>query len=455
MRSPHNRSDRPAPAARWYPWYVVVILMLAFVSSFLDRQILGLLVGPIRRDLGITDTGMSLLMGLSFALFYTVLGLPLGWLADRTNRRNLIALAIAAWSAMTAACGFARSYVQFFLARIGVGVGEAGLSPPAYSLLADYFPADRLGLAVSVYSMGIYVGAGLANVLGGLLIGLVDVGGTWMIPVLGAFRPWQVVFLVLALPGLLLSLAMLTVREPIRRGDEWAASYRPVPIRAVTAYLRANRGALAFHHGGLALVALANYGVAAWAPTLFVRTYGWDVAHAGIALGTVTAIVGPIGVVLGGAIADRLLRAGRSDAKLRVCGYAAVGLCLSDLLFPLMSSAAGALVVFVPLSLFAAMPFGVGPAAVQELVPAEMRAQGSAVYLFIVSAVGVGLGPTAVALGTDYIFGADTALRYALALTAGGSALGGVVLLHAGRVPYRTTLTYRARWSRDVGSMEA
>ena len=200
-----------------YPWMVVAILMIAYVFSFVDRQILNLLVGPIRRDLGISDTQMSLLMGFSFAIFYTILGIPLGRLADRVSRRGLITTGVLVWSAMTALCGFAYSYWQLFLCRIGVGVGEATLSPAAYSMIADYFPPERRATAISVYSMGIFLGSGLAFLLGGLVIKFAVAQGTMALPLIGEVRPWQLVFFVLGGSGIVFSLAFLLVREPPRQ----------------------------------------------------------------------------------------------------------------------------------------------------------------------------------------------------------------------------------------------
>ncbi|NJL12269.1 MAG: MFS transporter [Microscillaceae bacterium] len=161
----------PSRIQTWYAWYVVVVLMIAYISSFIDRQILSLLVEDIQRDMKINDFQISLLMGISFALFYTLLGLPIGRLADRYSRRNIIMAGVFVWSLMTAACGLVRTYFQFFLARVGVGVGEAALSPAAYPLIADYFPPQRLATALSVYSMGIYIGSGLAFLVGGRVAG--------------------------------------------------------------------------------------------------------------------------------------------------------------------------------------------------------------------------------------------------------------------------------------------
>ncbi|HEX2713091.1 MAG TPA: MFS transporter, partial [Candidatus Acidoferrales bacterium] len=191
-------ADAPPRAKESYPpvgyaWYVVGALTIAYVFAFIDRQILNLLVRPIRRDLGITDTQMSLLMGFSFALFYSVFGFPLGRLADSKSRRGIIAAGMVLWSILTTACGLARYFWHLLLLRMGVGVGEAALSPSAYSLISDYFPRDRRATAISVYSMAVYLGSGLASLLGGLIVGFASTKGSWTLPAVGAVRPWQLI----------------------------------------------------------------------------------------------------------------------------------------------------------------------------------------------------------------------------------------------------------------------
>ncbi len=224
MNQLHPRADEiaaTAPAAyppRRYAWFVVGVLTLAYIFSFIDRQILSLMVGPIQHDLEIGEKQMSLLMGASFAVFYTFFGIPLGRLADTRSRRGLIAVGIALWSFMTAGCGLARTFWQLALMRMGVGVGEASLSPSAYSLISDYFPPERRSTAMSVYSMGIYLGSGLAFILGGFITLLVSGRDTTPLPWIGELRSWQIVFLAVGLPGLLVALLLLTVREPVRRG---------------------------------------------------------------------------------------------------------------------------------------------------------------------------------------------------------------------------------------------
>lgn len=206
-------------AGRFYPWYATGVLMTAYVLSYLDRQILYLMVDPIRKDLHITDFQYSLLTGAAFGIFYTLMGLPIGWLADKTNRIRLITIGITAWSIMTGLCGFAQSYGTLFLARVGVGVGEASLSPSAYSLLSDWFDKVRLPRAMSIYAFGLFIGAGAALILGGEIIGAVQRMPGLTLPLVGTLKSWHLVFLIIGLPGLLVALWVSTLKEPKRTGQ--------------------------------------------------------------------------------------------------------------------------------------------------------------------------------------------------------------------------------------------
>lgn len=428
-------------------WYMVAVLMLIYVMSFVDRQILSLLVGPIRRDLGISDTQMSLLMGFSFAVFYTFFGIPLGRLADQRSRRGLIAAGLIVWSAMTAACGIAQRFWHFLLLRMGVGVGEAALSPAAYSLITDSFPKKRLATAISVYSMGIYIGSGMAYILGGVVVGWASTQGDLQLPVVGSTRPWQVVFFMVGLPGVLLSLMLLTFKEPVRRGvKKGTTAAAGVPIREVTGYLRANWKTFFCHNVGFALLSFSSYGSGAWIPTFLQRSYGMSQRDAGVYYGTIVVIAGTLGIVFGGRLADWLAAKGYEDAKIRAGLIAAVVWAPSGILFPLMADSSWSLALMVPTVFTASMPFGCAPAAIQELMPNAMRGQASALYLFVVNLIGLGLGPTAVALTTDYVFGEDAAVRYSLIVVATAAHIGSAFLLWRGMKPFRESLRYRDRW---------
>ncbi|SDV02817.1 spinster family MFS transporter [Pseudomonas sihuiensis] len=440
----HNNNNGYPSSAR--AWTTVAILMVAYVLSFVDRQILNLLVEPIRRDLAINDTQMSLLMGLSFALFYTVCGIPLGRVADTRSRRGLIAVGILFWSAATAACGMAKLYWQFLLCRIGVGVGEAALSPAAYSLIADSFPAERRATAISVYSMGVYLGSGLAFLVGGLVIQFASAQGDVTLPVLGEVRPWQLIFLILGGAGVLFTLLMFAVKEPARRG---AGAGVAVPLSEVGRYIRANRRTVLLHNFGFAGLAFAGYGSAAWIPTFFIRTHGWDAGQVGIVYGSIVAVFGCLGIVFGGRLADWMAKRGRSDANMRVGLYAALGALPMVVLYPLMDSAFWASVLMAPTVFCLSMPFGVAPAAIQEIMPNSMRGQASAIYLFVITLIGLGVGPTAVALVTDFVFADDAALRYSLLIITTLAVSTSIILLAKSLKPYRESVTRLEQWAAN------
>ncbi|MCI0489999.1 MAG: MFS transporter, partial [Blastocatellia bacterium] len=210
-----DESKASEPSLR-YAWYVVIILMVCYTLSFIDRQILSLLVKPIQRDLGINDTEMGLLQGAAFGIFYTLLGLPMGWLADRISRRNLIAVGVFFWSLTTALCAVAKSFGSLFFARMGVGVGEATLAPSAFSMISDYFPKERLGTALSVYAMGIFIGSGLANIVGGTVVGSVVDMPAVDLPVIGTIASWRLTFLIVGLPGILVGLLLYSARHGLK-----------------------------------------------------------------------------------------------------------------------------------------------------------------------------------------------------------------------------------------------
>ncbi|HUS23343.1 MAG TPA: MFS transporter [Candidatus Binatia bacterium] len=423
----------PAPRASMaYAWTVVGILMMAYVFSFIDRQILSLMVAPIRRDLGIDDTQMSLLGGLSFALLYAVMGFPLGRIADRGSRRGLIAAGVVAWSVMTALCGIAHRYWQMFLFRIGVGIGEAALSPAAYSLIADYFPPERRATAISVYSMGIYIGSGLAFLLGGLVVHFISANGAVALPLLGETAPWRVVFFLIGGAGIVFALAFTLVREPPRQGAAGAASFGEV-----LGYLWQRRRAVLCHNFGFALISMCSYGSAFWVPAFMMRTYGWNIGQVAVSYGPIVMLFGSAGIVFGGRLADHWLAQGHTDAGLRV-GRLAAALALSiGGLYLLAPSGQLAVLGMIPGVFCLGMPFGAAPASLQELVPNRMRGQATAVYLFIVNLVGLGIGPTAVALLTDRVFHDDNLVGASLICVGVAANIGAIVVLSSGLRAFR------------------
>ncbi len=459
----HDDEDAAAIAAgeppypsRLYAWYVVGVLVLAYTFSFIDRQILSLLVPPIRRDLDISDTQMSLLVGFAFAIFYTIMGLPIGRMVDVTHRVRIIAIGIAVWSAMTALCGVAKTYWQLFAFRMGVGVGEAALSPAAYSILSDYFPPSQRATALGVYGMGVYIGAGLALIIGGIVVSAVSGVEHTVLPIVGEVYAWQVVFFVVGLPGLLVALWALTLKEPARRGHtntvvdaRGREKLQSVPVSKVVDYMRANSLTLFSHHVGYALCAMMAYGVAAWIPTFFIRTHGWTAGDAGIYYGIVVVVFGTAGVVTGGWMGDRLTNMGYRDGKLRVLLYGVLACIPFTAVYPFVSDPWWALVIIMPSTFFATFCTGAGPAAVQEIMPNQMRGQASAFMIFVVTIIGLGLGPTAIALVTDYVFGNDQMLYASLAIVATAILLIAAVVIWVGLDAYKNTLDYLDEWVKE------
>jgi MFS family permease len=427
--------------------------MCISVVSYIDRQALYLLVDPIKHDLRISDTLMSILMGPSFAVFYAVCGIPLARVADTKGRRMVILFGCVAWSFMTAGCGLAQRYWQLLLMRMGVGVGEATLNPSAYSLITDYFPKERVATAISVFSMGMYVGGGLALVFGGAALAFVAAGhGIDSLPFIGTVRPWQQIFILVGLPGLVLAPLMLTVRESPRQGlvsevvNDSRAKTVAVPLQGVLVYFRKNWRAFLGHHVGFGLIALAAYGGAAWIPTYLHRNQGMDMGKVGVAWGAITVVASILGVLGGGVLADRLAKRGYHAARMRVGVVAAVASVPACIAYPLAPSPGWALVLLFPVAFFVAFPWGAAAAAIQEMVPRTMRSQAAAVYVFVAGLISQGLGPTAVALVTDFVFRDEMMVRFSLMLVCASAHLAAAAILWASAGAYQHAVDRLAEW---------
>lgn len=427
------RTSPTATPSLAYGWYVVAVLILAYTFSYIDRQVLTLLVQPIKASLQISDVQVSLLHGLAFAIFYTVLGIPIARLADANRRTTIISVGIFVWSIMTALCGVARNFGQLFAARVGVGVGEAALGPAAYSMIADYFPADKLAKALSLYTGAIYFGAGIAMIAGGSLIGLIP---ATPLPFLGHREPWQIVFLIVGLPGILVALLVATLREPARKGIIAGTDAMP-PVREVARYIGDRRGAYLFLIFGFSASSLMWNGITGWIPTHFIRTFGWTSAQVGLRYGLVLFLLGSTGIILGGMLSSRLRRRGHVDSNLRL-GIISAALAIPfGVAAPLMPTATSSLLVYSLFVLAGSMPYGGAAAALQEITPNRMRAQVTAVYFFGLNMAGIGIGPTVVALITDKLFGNEMMLRYSLSITVLIGAPLSILLLWLARRPYR------------------
>lgn len=425
-----DRATDVPPAPNGYASYVLGLLFVVYVFNFIDRQILAILLEPIKTELHASDTAMGFLTGIAFALFYTCAGIPIARFADTRSRRTIIAVGLTVWSAMTAASGLVRSFGQLALARVGVGVGEAACVPPAHSLLADYFPAERRSTALAVFSMGIHVGTAFGFLLGG-----------WIAELFG----WRNAFYAVGLPGLALAVIVrLTVREPARGHAEGArADLAPVPTSEAVRLLARLR---TFRHLalGAALHSFGGYAFATWGPPLFVRVHGMSTGELGTWLGVILGGGGAAGSLLGGVLADRL-GAGDRRWKLWLPALATTAQIPFILIVVLATDPTIALLALVPSAVLSAMWFGPVFALTQGLVPVRMRATAAAVLLFVVNLIGLGLGPQAVGLLNDLLREAHGphAIRYSLTIVAAANALAAVAF-------FRGSTTIRADLPDDV-----
>ena len=442
-------NDPPAMSARSarYAWYVAALLTVTQIVSYLDRFLPSLLVQPIKHDLRLSDFQIGLVLGPAFVVFYIGLGIPVGWLADRVNRRGILAAGVAIWCAMTAAGAAAMSFVPLFLARLGVGIGEATVAPTSISLISDYFGRQRQARAVSLFMSGTFLGAGASFLFFGPLVQYIESLGTVSVPLLGSFQSWRLCFLAVGIPGLLLALLMFTVREPMRQdrvalspgGGGAAASADANPtFREGVAYVARRWRAF----GTLFIASSCNVTMGAlglWNVALFQRTWGWNVAEVGVAVGLILFTAGPIGVLLGVMLTNRDLAAGRRDATLRALFLGLVIGVPTYAVFPLMPRVALGLVALFVAQIGQAMATAAGPATLVMMSPGQIRAQSTAIYYMVISIIAQLIGPPLVGLITD-LFGNPAALRYAIAIEAIAIGVPSILLTRLGFAAYRRSV---------------
>lgn len=424
-----------------YAWYVVFILSLGSVISSIDRQVINLLVEPIKHDLQISDTRISLLQGFAFAVFYALMAVPLGRLADSANRVRLIAGGMFLWSLATMMCGLARSFGQLFAARMFVGVGEATLAPAGFSIVSDYFPRAKLARAISIMTGAGFLGTGIALLLGGVIIAWLSGLGEVRLPLVGALAPWQMTFVIASLPGLVLVLFVVALREPPRQdsmrvGPETGRA----SLAEVRRFIGDNWGVLGVIYVGFSILASVNFGLGAWIPSFFIRVHGYTPGEIGIAYGALVTILGSLGTVFGGFLCDWLAQRGYTDANLRTAVLAAIPAVPLVMLFPLVDDPRVALLLIGPLCFLGAMPFGAGTAAIPMITPNRMRAQMVAIYLLIANLIGPGMGPWLIALCTDFVFKDEKMVGLSIAVVCTILIVAGTSVLIAGFGAFRRTV---------------
>lgn len=433
---PDTATQTASPSA----WYALGVLFIAYTFSFIDRTIVSLLIEPLKADLQLSDTEVSLLHGFAFAVFYTFLGIPIARLADSYSRKRIIAVGVAVWSLATCLCGLASRFSHLFLARVGVGVGEAALSPAAYSMITDMFPRQMLGRALGIYSMGVYIGAGLAFLIGGYLISMVFTADTVYLPLVGALKPWQMVFFVVGVPGLIVAVVAMTIAEPQRTASRQT---KKAPLSAVFSFVRREPGTFLNHFMGFAALGLLFNAFIAWSPSLMIRQMACTTAEAGFQIGIAILVCGSLGIVAGGWHTDRLTHKQIKDAPIRTGLLAGCWLLPVGTAMPLVTIAWLKLVLLALFFFWSAFPYAAAAVAVQMAAPPRLRAQVSALYLFCLNFIGIGLGATLVALLTDGIFADESALPHSMAITCLISAPLGIYFLFACKASFRTSIERR------------
>jgi MFS family permease len=427
-----------APQSLAYEWYVAGALTALYTLSFVDRTILGLLIGPIKRDLGINDTQVSLLTGLAFSVFYTLVGLPIGRLVDTRNRRNIIAAGLVVWCCFTSLGAVAKSYATLFMARVGVGVGESSLSPASYSIIADYFPKRLLGVAISVFYMGVFLGSSLALLLGGMIVQALSQTPTLTLPILGTIASWRATFLLVGMPGFLFVFLVYTIKEPKRRGlIQSASGGTHLPLNETIAQMKLRWESLLGLSLAMVFQSACAYALISWGPQFFQRIHGWNAAEAGRALAGILLVFGCGGMLCGGKLSDHWHKQGIAESPLRVGMIGAIGTAL--FLGPAfaMQDPYWTLALAAPGLFCCALPMGISVAALQRIFPNQVRGQVSAFFLFILNLGGYPLGTMIPAVFNNYVFYDEKMLGPSMAITIVSGAVLMLVLFSFTLRPYK------------------
>ena len=396
----------------------VAVMTLAQVFAFIDRQIPAMLVEPIKQDFNLNDSQIALLGGAAFSIFYAIMALPIGYAVDRYKRVNVLGAGIFVWSLMTTLAGLANSFGRLFSARIGVAVGEAVMAPVSVSLVSDYFPQNKQGKPMGIITAGVYLGIGATLIGGGYLIDyLTDIGGI-TIPGIGYFKPWQATFLVVGIPGILISIAAFMLHEPRRLGLAQTPEKDSKSIN-IFSHLIKNKSTLIPMFAGLIFMALIFYSFTFWAPSMMVRTHGLSLTEVGFSLGIITIISSILGTISSGAVVDYLRSRGRTDAPIRTAMFACIFAMPAICLAPLVENVVAAWTL-IGIYLFFISSFApIGLLAVSGVSSNEVKGQMAAVHAFLMMAFGLSLGPQITAFFTDFILQDESKLGLAVSLTGG------------------------------------
>jgi len=427
----------------------VFVLILASLIAFIDRQVVAIVVGPMQEDLGIGDTQVGWLYGV-FALFYAIAAIPIAQMADKKSRKHIIAIGIFLWSLMTIACGISRNYWQIFLARIGVGVGEATLSPSTTSLIGDYFPRKDVPLALSIFQTGPIIGSGIAFVIGGVVLDIVQRANPMVLPLIGELKPWQQTFVYVGIPGMFLAAFFLLIKEPVRRPS--LVEPGKSDFGQLVSFYRQHTKTLLFHHLGFVSLVLTGYAFVFWSVTFFVRIHGVPAAEASQVFGWLFVIFGPMGPLLIAYVAKRLTDRGHRDANITAGMIGGIITIPTVLLIQVAPSAFWAYVFYAPALLAVNSPFGIAAGALPVITPPHLRARVAAVNM-LVGAIGMMFGPPLAGAFNEFIFPGAEGVRYSMITMTLLFGITGVILLWFGRAPYAKSMEAADHWAeRDQGA---
>tara|TARA_B100001245_G_scaffold209592_2_gene173245 strand:+ start:354 stop:1556 length:1203 start_codon:yes stop_codon:yes gene_type:complete len=397
----------------------------------------------MKDDLGVGDTEIGWLYGV-FALFYAAAAIPIASLADKKSRKHIITFGIFLWSLLTVACGLTRSYWQIFIARIGVGVGEATLTPSATSLIGDYFPRKDIPMAISIFQTGPVIGTGIAFIIGGLVLSAVEQADPFILPIIGELRPWQQTFIYVAIPGFILSIFFLLIKEPVRRPSVGPTDSKP-GLGQLLDFYKQHKATIIYHHLGNLSLLLTGYAFVFWSITFFVRVHGLEAAVASQIFGWIFLIFGPLGPLLVALLAKKLTDRGNKDANITAGMIGGIITIPTILLILVAPNPFWAFVFYAPALTAVNSPFGIAAGALPVITPPHLRARVAAGYM-LTGAIGMMLGPPLAGAFNEFIFPGYDGVRYSMITMTIFFGLIGVILLGLGRKHYALSIEKTDDW---------
>lgn len=422
------------------PYRLLVALMLASFFSFADRNIFNLLVPAIEHDLGISDTQISLLQGLAFALFYSVMAIPFGWAVDRVSRRNLIIAGMTTWCSATVLCGLADSFAEMFVARMLVGLGEATLIPAGVSMIADSFPAERRGRMLGFFTAALMTGSGAAQIFGGFILQVFDETAPLSVPLLGDIEVWQAAFLSVGLPGFLVVAFLFTVHEPERgRAPDAPFHLRCSQPISFFQHVWQHKATFIYVFGAYAAYTYVSFGTLSWGATLFIRNYGLTSGETGVLMGTIALVGGAAGTIIGGMLGDFWTANGAVGLRFRLPLIWAFSILPVSLGYTLSDSVVIAAGAYFVMFFIQSICYGSATAVIQDCTPSQWRGLSTAVWYLVTGLAGYTLGPVVTALLTDHVFYDQAALPYSILFMAIPGVILTIVLTLLGLRPFERT----------------